>query len=283
MKKVIVYCASGYAERVAYSLNKDLFTVVAFSDSNPETWGRKLYAGGGTVIPPSEIKNTEYDMIIIALSRYAEEIKKSLVEEYEVNADTIFVYRPEVEGLSYREWEEERIVMLRRCIAILKERNIAGNMAEVGVYRGDFARLMNAYMPDRTLYLFDTFEGFDTQRDEVREVDRKQFLDTSADYVLERMPVPEKCVIRKGYFPDTAEGLEDTFSLVSLDCDLYNPILAGLRYFYPRLSKGGYIFVHDFGSYHYAGVKDAVYEFCAERGAAVVPLTDLCLTAIIAK
>lgn len=46
MKKVIIYCANGYGERVAYSLNKDEYDIVAFSDSNPETWGRKLYPGG---------------------------------------------------------------------------------------------------------------------------------------------------------------------------------------------------------------------------------------------
>ena len=38
-------------------------------------------------------------------------------------------------------------------------KNIGGNVAEAGVYQGEFASLMNKYFPDRKLYLFDTFEG----------------------------------------------------------------------------------------------------------------------------
>ena len=36
-------------------------------------------------------------------------------------------------------------------------------MAELGVYRGEFAKEINKVFPDRTLYLFDTFEGFAEQ------------------------------------------------------------------------------------------------------------------------
>ena len=36
-----------------------------------------------------------------------------------------------------------------------------GECAEAGVFEGDFAKWINQYFPDRKLYLFDTFEGFD--------------------------------------------------------------------------------------------------------------------------
>ena len=51
------------------------------------------------------------------------------------------------------------------------ERNTPGAVAELGVYRGEFARLINVAFPDRKLYLFDTFSGFD--KEQVRE-DREQ-------------------------------------------------------------------------------------------------------------
>ena len=38
---------------------------------------------------------------------------------------------------------------------------VPGAVAELGVYRGEFARLINRAFPRRKLYLFDTFEGFD--------------------------------------------------------------------------------------------------------------------------
>lgn len=278
MKRVLIYCASGYGERVAYSLNADEYKIVAFVDSNPETWGRELY--GGTVIEPSEINKMEYDLIIIGISFYEKEIRNDLVQKYGVDEQKIAVYQPMVHGIN---WEEERIVMLRKCISMIRERKVSGNMAEVGVYQGEFSKLFNRYLPEKKLYLFDTFEGFDTKRDKVKECDIEIFKDTSIDYVLNKMVTPENCIVRQGYFPDTAKGLEDTFCLVSLDCDLYNPILAGLEYFYPRLEKGGYIFIHDFGSYHFEEVKEAVYKFCNENDVALVPIVDRCLSVIIAK
>src|SRR4029079_18426640 len=39
--------------------------------------------------------------------------------------------------------------------------NILGSVAELGVYKGKFARYINQLFPNRKLYLFDTFMGFD--------------------------------------------------------------------------------------------------------------------------
>jgi O-methyltransferase len=47
------------------------------------------------------------------------------------------------------------------------------------------------------------------------------------------MKYKENCIVRKGYFPETAEDLEDEFVFVSIDADLYEPIYNGLCYFYP--------------------------------------------------
>ena len=41
------------------------------------------------------------------------------------------------------------------------DRGIEGSVAECGVYKGEFAKRINQCFPDRNLYLFDTFEGFD--------------------------------------------------------------------------------------------------------------------------
>ena len=203
-----------------------------------------------------------------------------MINKFGVDKDKIATYQPQMLGIK---WEEERIVMLRKCISLMKERNIEGDMAEVGVYTGEFCKLFNRYFPDRKLYLFDTFSGFDSNRDAVNEVDINNFKDTSVDIVLEKMKKPENCIIRKGYFPDTATCIDGAFSLVSLDCDLYKPILAGLEFFYPKLVPGGYIFVHDFGSYHYEEVKKAVFEYCEKVNAPIFPIVDRCLSVIISK
>ncbi len=279
MVKTLIYCASGYGQRVAYSLNDDEYEVVGLVDSNPETWGKPLY-GLGEVLPPSKISNVEYDLIIIGISEYEKEITQDLVNKYGVDRNKIVTYQPQMHGVR---WEEERIVMLRKCISLMKERNIQGDMAEVGVYTGEFSKLFNRYFPERKLYLFDTFSGFDLQRDCVNEIDADKFKDTSVDVVLRKMKTPQNCIVRKGYFPDTASDINGKFSLVSLDCDLYNPILAGLEFFYPKLVSGGYIFVHDFGSYHYEEVKNAVFEYCNKNSVPIFPIVDRCLSVIISK
>lgn len=240
--------------------------------------GANICTGG--VLPPSKISQIEYDLIIISISEYEKEITDDLVNKYGVDKRKIATYQPQSLGIK---WEEERIVMLRKCISLMKERNIEGDMAEVGVYTGEFSKLFNRYFPDRKLYLFDTFNGFDSNRDEVSEVDINNFKDTSVNIVLGKMKKPENCIIRKGYFPDTAVGIEGSFSLVSLDCDLYKPILAGLEFFYPKLVPGGYIFVHDFGSYHYKEVKKAVFEYCEKVRIPIFPIVDRCLSVIITK
>ena len=53
------------------------------------------------------------------------------------------------------------------CISREIYRNgIKGAVAEAGVYKGTTAKRMNRYFPDRKIYLFDTFEGFDIRDQE---------------------------------------------------------------------------------------------------------------------
>ncbi|WP_118949888.1 TylF/MycF/NovP-related O-methyltransferase [Taibaiella helva] len=170
----------------------------------------------------------------------------------------------------------------------IKERKVPGSIAEVGVFKGKFARYLNAYFPDRALYLFDTFEGFDN-RDKKKELGEsystanQDFSETSVQQVLAIMPHPGKCIIKKGYFPETADDVRDTFAFVSLDTDLYDPIYNGLVYFYPRLNAGGYIMVHDFNNEGYKGVRDAVVRFCAEQQIGYTPLPDKAGSVVIVK
>lgn len=45
------------------------------------------------------------------------------------------------------------------------------------------------------------------------------------------MKYPEKCMIKKEYFPDTTARIETQFCFVSLDLDLHKPTLEGLQWF----------------------------------------------------
>jgi O-methyltransferase len=160
------------------------------------------------------------------------------------------------------------------------ENNVSGNVAELGVFQGHFAQYINQIFPERKLYLFDTFEGF-RDSDVGTEKNLKfyvpgedNFKETSEEIVLGKMKYRENCIIKKGYFPETANDVNDTFAFVNIDVDLSEPIYNGLRWFYPRLEKGGYIFVHDFNHKQWTGAKAGVKKFVREYNVPYFPLSD---------
>ena len=163
--------------------------------------------------------------------------------------------------------------------------DVPGAMAEVGVYRGGFARWINFLLPERTLYLFDSFEGFDSEE---AAQEGAGFVEahknTNIESVLTAMPHAEKVILRQGFFPETAVGLEDErFCLVSLDVDLEESTLAGLRFFLPRINAGGYLLLHDYNNPKLPGVKSALERCEAELGhLRAVPLCDVNGTLVIA-
>ena len=143
-------------------------------------------------------------------------------------------------------------------------------------------------LPDKKFYLFDTFEGFH-QKDVLVEKQnsfsngKQDFSDTSVELVLNKMKYPDNCVVKKGYFPESAIGVDDKFCFVSIDADLYEPIYNGLVFFYPKLTPGGYIFIHDFNNDNYKGSRKAVEQFCMEQKINSIPLPDSGGSAIIIK
>jgi O-methyltransferase len=186
------------------------------------------------------------------------------------------------------DWDIIRSSSLELVSIEIYDKKIEGNAAELGVYRGEFAEKINKAFPDRKLYLFDTFEGFNEKDIGIEKLSnhskqQHDFSKTNEKIVLQKMKFRENCIIRKGYFPETVDGIEDKFVFVSIDVDLYEPIYNGLKYFYPRLVKGGYIFVHDYNSNTYVGTKAAVKKYCEEKGITLFPLSDIDGSVIIMK
>lgn len=166
----------------------------------------------------------------------------------------------------------------------IKRKGLRGNVAELGVFQGEFSKKINGLFPDKKLYLFDTFEGF--SEEEIKRVGEtlERYADTSVDKVMEKMPFPEMCVVKKGFFPDTYDLDEkEEFCLVSIDVDLYKHIRNGLEVFYPKLVKGGYIMLHDYNNMVFEGTTKAVQEYCDKEQISYVPIPDIAGSVIIAK
>jgi O-methyltransferase len=179
--------------------------------------------------------------------------------------------------------DDIRYATLALAIQRLEHDLIPGAFAEVGVYRGVTSSFIHRQAPDRQLYLFDTFEGFPS-RDLETEGDER-FKATSQEGVARLIGDTHNLQFRKGYFPDTALGLEaENFALVMLDVDLYLPALAVFRFFYPRMVRGGYFFMHDFNSPESNhGISRAAHEFMADKPELLIEIPDFHGSALFRK
>ena len=168
---------------------------------------------------------------------------------------------------------------------------IPGQFAELGVWRGNTAAVLAHYAArsGRRVQLFDTFEGFDEK--DIREFEKKactpgEFRDTSIELVKEVIGADAAvCDFVKGRFPMSLMDVHraSTYAIVSLDCDLYEPMIAGLNFFYPRTSNGGIFFLHDYSSLYWPGSKQAIDEFCKATGEHIVLMPDKSGSAFLRK
>lgn len=182
-----------------------------------------------------------------------------------------------------------RLYVLYQNLKALDERKIPGAMAELGVWKGNSAKILHLVSPERKLYLFDTFEGFD-QRDVKAEstnlpVGEKAFKDTSLEGVKAFVGTGPNVTYCQGWFPDTATAVKEgeKFALVHVDCDLGKPVLSALEFFYPRMSPGGLIIVHDYSSGWWPDVKPAVDGFMKDKPETVILLPDKSGSVVIAR
>jgi hypothetical protein len=181
-----------------------------------------------------------------------------------------------------------RFYFFNLCIDQLIADGIEGDVAELGVYRGNSARLLAKYVRQtgRTLYLCDTFDGFG---DASVVADDEAIL--PGDYSrtslrrVQDVVGPENVVYVEGHFPDSMRTIRppEALCLVHLDCDLEASFRAGLDYFYPKLVTGGFLIMHDYASLCCPGAARAVDQFFAGRPEHVIPIPDKSGTAVVRK
>jgi len=259
-----------------------------------------LLAGTNGIVSLEALKEKKLDDIKILLAHEypvsCTEIRQNLLKYVNIK-NIVDIFSPSMyfHDIYYEDlyYEDPRRMNLEKAMREIYRNNIPGEIAEFGVYEGDFAQWINLCFPEKKLYLFDTFSGFDD-----RDIDDFE-MNLSAKrlsygkfegnankrekLVLEKMSYDNVVHIKKGYFPDSTYDMEEIkYSFVHIDVDLYKPTKAGLEYFWPRMSPGGYIFCHDLQAAQFPGARIAIKEFCEENGASYVPMNDN-LTGVLAK
>ena len=153
----------------------------------------------------------------------------------------------------------------RAARSVLK---LAGDVAEVGVYKGGTARMLaKIFAPTgKTVHLFDTFAGMPAV-DPARDLHHAgDFSDVSLEGVSEYLSDCPNVRLYQGFFPATSGPIEgSTFCFVHADVDIYQSVLDCCRFFYPRLVAGGVLIFDDYGRNSCPGAKAAVDEFFADK------------------
>lgn len=155
-------------------------------------------------------------------------------------------------------------------MAVKITRKVPGDIAEVGVYKGGSAKIICQAKGDKSLHLFDTFEGLP----KVDDVDMvwpfyEGKFAASYDRVRDYLGQEKNVYFYKGIFPDTSDPVKDKrFSFVNLDVDTYESTKKCIEFFYPRMSPGGVILSHDYLTA--PGVQKAFDEFFADKAEPVV-------------
>lgn len=199
---------------------------------------------------------------------------------YQIKNNSVSFEKPFMEVYWNLVIEGRMILSLREAYNIYKylirSLPLEGEIAELGTYRGGSAKLISAFKGDKPLHLFDTFEGMKETNEFVDEHRVGDFADTSLQEVKAYLKGYKNIHFHQGWFPNTTEELpkDIQFCFVHLDCDLYEPTLAALEYFYPRLVKKGAIISHDYYSVSCPGVKKAFHEFADEKEIDVFHLWD---------
>ena len=162
-----------------------------------------------------------------------------------------------------------------QCVNMVIKADVAGDFAECGVFRGHSALMIATLLTDnnvkgRPFHLFDSFEGLSarTVKDGSRRKLKTADVEREAKFFACDEPTVRKHLSNydffqfyKGWIPNRFAEVEDKmFAFVYIDVDLYQPTLDSLKFFMPRMNRGGIIALDDYYHSHFTGVVEAVSE-----------------------
>lgn len=156
-----------------------------------------------------------------------------------------------------------RLDNIQHCIECALNHCIPGDVIETGVWRGGATIFMRGVLKahgvtDRFVWVADSFEGLPRPNLEKYPADANSGyhllpnLAISIDEVranFERYGLLDNQVqFLKGWFKDTLPSAPfSSFAVIRLDGDMYESTMDALVNLYPRLSRGGYIILDDYG------------------------------------
>ena len=105
------------------------------------------------------------------------------------------------------------------------------------------------------------------------------------DFFDSGMPYKEKVKIKKGWFPETlADMKNEKYVFVNVETGLYAPTYNAIKYYIPRLVRGGIIMISNYEDANKTGVSAAIRDIEKEWCPFLItPLCDLDGTIMITR
>lgn len=173
-----------------------------------------------------------------------------------------------------------RLDNLQFCIEQALRDDVTGDLVETGVWRGGCGILMRAALKafgdqHRSVWLADSFQGVPAPSPEEYPQDAgdthwqfQDYLGVSADVVKANFEqfelLDDRVRFLPGWFRDTLPTAPiDRISVLRLDGDMYESTYVALTSLYPKVSRGGFVIVDDYGAI--PRCRQAVDDFRTER------------------
>lgn len=156
--------------------------------------------------------------------------------------------------------------------------SVQGDVVElgsnVGMTSSFLQRLLDRSMVDKTLHVYDSFEGLPgkTAEDGATPCDKGasavsvEMLKQTFDAAGLAYPV-----INKGFFGNISDDkYPDKICFAFFDGDFYGSIMDSFKKVYHKMQPGGIILVHDYEYVNFPGVKKACDDFLSDKPEKVV-------------
>ena len=150
----------------------------------------------------------------------------------------------------------EQLAMITQILKI--SASTPGCLVECGTWKGGSAASLSlaASLCGRELHIFDSFSGLppsecssygsvgDTLSGTYAEGDYCGQLEEVKENIRKHGNI-ESCIFHPGFFCDTLQHFQEPCAFVFLDVDLIESLQDCLRYLWPKLQKGCYLFTHE--------------------------------------
>jgi O-methyltransferase len=161
-----------------------------------------------------------------------------------------------------------------RCYALSnlceQVRDLPGDVLEIGVWRGGTAGILASKLPEKTIFLADTFAGV-VKASEWEHYQDAAHADTSIEIVerllTDRLQASNYRILRGSFPEDTGEMLGDRpLALVHIDVDVYLSAKDAYNHVWDQVVPGGVVVFDDYGFLSAcSGIRRLIQEISNDR------------------